>query len=113
MVDNILPDHVGQPNVLVLSVQLFWLMTRMGRGVIMRLFPYSTPWWLKVMGGEGGGDLCDFSVSPNPFFFSFFRDFVGLGLGLWTLVRQFVFWESLLGQMKCYFMCLLSKISCA
>ena len=39
-VDNLLPDHVGLPNVLDLAVNLVQLMTWMGWEVILRLFPF-------------------------------------------------------------------------
>ena len=40
MFDNLLPDHVGLPHVIDLAVHMVQLVTVMGRGVIMRLFPF-------------------------------------------------------------------------
>ena len=80
----------------------------------MRLFPYSTPSWLKVMGGVGGGGLCDFSVRPESeslFLFFFIRDFVGLGLGLWTCVRQLVCFLGVIVRSNGVLFCVL-YISC-
>ena len=60
MVDNLLPEHVELLHVLDLAVHLVQLTTWMGRGghtetfSFSALFPYSTPSWLKVIGGWGG-----------------------------------------------------------
>ena len=59
MVDNLLPERVELPHVLDLAVHLVQLTTWMGRGghtetfSLFELFPWSTPSWLKVIGGGG------------------------------------------------------------
>ena len=51
---NLLPEHVELPHVLDLAVHLVQLTTWMGRGVILRLFPF-----YNLAHGP-----CDFSVTP-------------------------------------------------
>ena len=71
----------------------------MGRGdqsktfLLLALFCWSTPSWLKVGGGVGGGGgPCDYCVSPSPknWVFGFFRlgltlDLGPVGTGDWGL----------------------------
>ena len=92
MVDHLLPDHVGLLHVLHLAVHLD-LTDWIGRGdhsetfSLLSLSHWSTPSWLKVIGGGvvgwWGGGLCDYCVTPVPIEFGFgFRTALGLGLGL-------------------------------
>ncbi len=93
MVDDLLPDHVGLTHVLDLAVHLVHQTTWMDRGVILRLFPFQHFFPRALLHGEklgvgGWGVVAHVIIvsplSPNPFFFSSFRDFFGFRLGLWT-----------------------------
>ena len=76
-------DHVGLPHVLVLVVHLVNLLVWMGKVnhsetfLILAFFCWSTPSWLKVVGGVVGwdGGPCDYCVGPSPnnCFFGFYR----------------------------------------
>ena len=57
--------------------------------LLLGLFDWSTPSWIKVRGWGGvGGGLCDFSVSPSPFGLDFGTlDFGTSDLGL-TIVQK-------------------------
>ncbi len=58
----------------------------MGKGdhsktfLLLALFYWSTPSWLKVIGGMGGP--CDSSVNPSPNWTFGFLTSLGLGFGL-------------------------------
>ena len=87
--DNLLLAHEGLPQVLVLTVHLVNILVWMGKGnhsetfLLLVLFCWSTPSWLKVIGGGVGvGGPCDYCVSPSPnnCISGFFR----LGLNLWS-----------------------------
>ena len=75
LIDNLLLDHVGLPNVLDLAVHLVNLFGWMSQGdhsetlLLLTLFYQSTPSCLKVMGWWGGvgGGPWDFSVCQSPF----------------------------------------------
>ena len=74
MIDKLLLEHVGLPQVLYLAVHLVNFFGWMSQGgnfeqlLFFALFYQSTPSCLKVRGGWGGvGGPCDFSVSPSPF----------------------------------------------
>ena len=94
MINKLLFEHAGLPNVLDLAVHLvnfFGWMSKEGHSELLlsALFYQSTPSCLKVRGGGGGGgvgwggDLCDFSVSPSPFGLDFGTlDFGTSDLGL-------------------------------
>ena len=71
LIDKLLFEHVGLPNILDLAVHLvnFWLDG--SRGSFLATFTISTsstPSCLKFMGWwVGVGGPCDVSVSPSPF----------------------------------------------
>ena len=82
MIDKLLLEHVGLPHVLVLAVHLVNFFSWVSQGghseqlLFFALFYQSTPSYLKVGGGVGGGGgPCDFSVSPwsKSFFFPLFN----------------------------------------
>ena len=90
MINKLLLEHVGLPQVLDLAVHLvniFDWMSQEGHSeplLQLALFYQSTPSRLKVMGGwGGGGGPCVFSVSPSPFGLDFRTlDFGTSDLGL-------------------------------
>ena len=51
VIDNLFPDHVGLPHVLDLAVHLVQLTTWMGRGVILRLFPFKNFFPIALLHG--------------------------------------------------------------
>ena len=79
MIDKLLLEHVGLPQVLYLAVHLVNFFGWMSQGghfeqlLLFAPFYQSTPSCLKVGCGVGGCP-CDFSVSPDS-----------QTLGLWTL----------------------------
>ena len=101
MIDKLLLEHVGLPQVLDLDVHLAW----MGIGdhsetvLLLALFDQSTPSWIKVIGWGGGGGgvvahvILVSALGPNPSFFPFLGDFystwgpVGTGARTWTWTR--------------------------
>ena len=68
MIDKLLLEYVGLPQVLDLAVHLVnWLDESRWPLLLLALFYHSTPSCLKVIGWVVGGGPCDFSVSPSPF----------------------------------------------
>ena len=79
-------DHVELPYVLDLAVHLVQKLARRVKGIILRLFLllalfyWSTPSWLKVVGGWGGvgwGGWVAYGILVSD-------PVLGLGLGTWT-----------------------------